>query len=265
MSRIIRSQQAKLEEDQQQQIQIRIRDLFEPETFGIQQPLVAAEPTLTKEELLIERDQLLADAQRQIELERQQFEAFQQEQMAAIEQMKQVWEEEKPTLQQQAYDEAFSQGYEEGVQKAEAQMAEMIAQTNEVLHRAEADAMQHIEAQEPVILHLAMQAAERIIGKALSDDEQTFVEIVRRGLKEVREMDFIKVYVSSTYYSLVSNAKAELSEMFPPDVQFLIFVHDDLQQTECYIETNYGRVVVSIDEQLQQLRQQLYDILESKE
>ena len=33
-----------------------------------------------------------------------------------------MWEEEKLTLQQQAYDEGFAQGYEEGIQKANADM-----------------------------------------------------------------------------------------------------------------------------------------------
>ena len=33
--------------------------------------------------------------------------------------------------------------------------------------------------------------------------------------------------------------------------------------TECYIETNHGRIVVSIDEQLNELREKLVEIMES--
>ena len=45
--------------------------------------------------------------------------------------------------------------------------------------------------------------------------------------------------------------------MFPSDVPFMIFVNEDLQNTESYIETNHGRIVVSIDEQLKELRLKL--------
>ena len=45
----------------------------------------------------------------------------------------------------------------------------------------------------------------------------------------------------------------------------MIFVNEDLEDTECYIETNHGRIVVSIDEQLNELRLKLYEILDSKE
>ena len=53
--------------------------------------------------------------------------------------------------------------------------------------------------------------------------------------------------------------------MFPTDVPFMIFVNEDLENTDCYIETNHGRIVVGIDEQLNELRLKLREILESKE
>ena len=73
----------------------------------------------------------------------------------------------------------------------------------------------------------------------------------------------IKLYVASTYYPLVTCGREELAEIFPPDVPFLIFVNEDLNDTECYIETNHGRIVVSVDEQLKELRSKLIELLES--
>ena len=98
--------------------------------------------------------------------------------------------------------------------------------------------------------------AERIIGQTLEDDEEIFLSIVKRGLKEAREMKEIKLYVSLDYFELVSDNRDELASIFPPDVPFIIFVNEDFESTECYIETNHGRIVVSIDEQLNELREQ---------
>ena len=254
-----------MQAEAQNKVEIQIRNMFIAESFVSPNIQEEQEPKLTLEQVLAERDQLLEAAQHEIELERQQFEVFRAEQLETIEQLKQLWEEEKQTLQQQAYDEAFSQGFEDGMRKAEAQMADTLANANAVLKQAEVDAQQYIEAQESVILHIGLRSAERILGKLIEEDEQKFVDIVRRGLKEVREMESIKVYVSTQYYPLLSKSRDELAEMFPPDVQFLVFINEEMTDTDCYIETNHGRVVVSVDEQLQQLRQKLYEILESKE
>ena len=65
------------------------------------------------------------------------------------------------------------------------------------------------------------------------------------------------------YFELISDNRAELASIFPPDVPFLIFANEDFDSTECYIETNHGRIVVSVDEQLNELREQLIEIMES--
>ena len=78
-------------------------------------------------------------------------------------------------------------------------------------------------------------------------------------------MKEIKIYVSPNYHALVTKNRDELAEMFPVDVPFMIFVNGDLANTESYIETNHGRIVISIDEQLNELRLKLSEILNSKE
>ena len=263
MSKIIRGVQA--QQLKKHAIEIQLRDMFIPEPIVPFEKEEAEGNLLTLEEVLQERNRLLEEARLQIESERAQFEAFQQSQLASIEQLKAVWEEEKIQLEQQAYDEAFSKGFEEGMQKATAQMVESINVTNEIMDLARINAEKYMMEQEQVILDLAIKCAEKIIGYELETKDETFVSIIKSALKEVRELQNIKVYVSYEYYPLVSKYRDELAELFPPDVQFLIFVNDDLQDEQSYIETNHGRVIVSLDEQLQELRAKLSEILESKE
>ncbi|MEO4053524.1 flagellar assembly protein FliH [Solibacillus sp. CAU 1738] len=264
MSRIIRSMQA-APLDEEKVVKIEIKDMFQP-IFGQElSEQVSEQPQLTIEEIVAERDKYLAEAQQQIAQEREQFEQFRNEQLDAIEQLKLTWEEEKLFLQQQAYDEGFASGYEEGIQKANAAMAEALKVANEtVVHSAE-NARKYIEDQEFVILELALTAAERILDVTLDRDDEMFTGIVKRGLKEAREMKEVKVYVSPQYYENVTKNRDELAEMFPPNVPLLFFVNEDLHQTESYIETNHGRIVLTIDEQLNELRLKLNEILESRE
>lgn len=224
------------------------------------------EAKVTVEDIMKERDRLLNEGRGMLQAEREAFELEKQMHFQEIEQLKLTWEEERPTRVQEAYDEGFGQGYEDGANKVNTAMAESLKTANEVIMHAQENARKYIEDQEAGILELGLTAAERILGTSLERDDQLFVSIVRRGLKEAREMKEIKIYVSPAYYELITKNRDELAEMFPPDVPFMIFVDEDLENdTDCFIETNHGRIVVSIDEQLNELRLKLNEILESKE
>lgn len=260
MSRIIRGAVQKAEKE----IQILPFKHFLP--FGENDlEEVEVEPVMTREQVLAERDQLLADARIQLEREREQLEAYKQEQLQAIEELKLMWEEEKQALQQQAYEESFAQGFEDGMKKAQADMEQAIHTANSTIDDAKKNAESYLESQEPIILELAIASAEKIIDTHLERNDEHFISIVKRALKDAREMKEIKIYVAPHYYQVVTQNRDELAEMFPIDVPFMIFVNEEMENADCYIETNHGRVVVSIDIQLNELRLKLREILDSKE
>lgn len=263
LSRIIRSIHYNKQEEQQKEIAI--RPMFQPETFGRDAETEEAPHVPTLEEIMIERDRLFEQANREIEQQREQLAQQATEQQQQLLEAQQAFEESLPELQQQAYDSGFQQGYEEGTLKAQADLAQALATANATMNEAQQQALQYMEAQEAVILELAMKSAEQIIGVVLERDDEAFVSIIQKALKDAREMKLIKVYVAPEYYELICANREDLMTMFPPDVPFLVFVNEDLQATESYIETNHGRIVVSIDTQLQELRKALSELLYSKE
>lgn len=210
-----------------------------------------------------ERNTMLEEMQKQNVVERKNLDEMKRKTIEDIEAMKREWETKKVELQQEAYDEGFQTGFGEGRDKAHSEMATSVQLANEATDQSHENANQYLSSQERVILDLAMQTADRIMGEALEVDEEKFLSVVRKALKEVREMKEIKLYVSIDYYKLVSDNRAELASIFPPDIPLLIFVNDDFDSTECYIETNHGRIIVGIDEQLSHLREQLIEIMES--
>lgn len=260
LSRIIRSSSTVQQEEKQ--VKIQLRNLFKVDFDGEEN---TQDSTITMDEIFAERDQILSQAALEIESQKQEFERYRQEQLEMLEQLKKIWDEEKLVLEQNAYEQGFQQGYEEGMQKAQVEMHESLKAANQVIEDSRIIAQDYIEEQEQVILELALTASERIIGASLERDEEVFLSIVKRGLKEAREMKEIKIYVSPTYHHLISQHRSELVEMFPTDVPLLVFVDEEINETDCYIETNHGRIVVSIDEQLSELRLKLNEILDSKE
>lgn len=210
-----------------------------------------------------EHNLMMKIAQRTIDEEKRSLEDMRRITTEDIAAMKNAWESEKVQLQQQAYEEGFQIGFGEGRDKALSDMSASLQLANEITDKSRITATEYQESQERVILELAMTAASRILGTEIEDNEEQFLSIVRRALKEVREMEDIKIYVSSEYYKLVSDHREELASIFPPEVPFLIFVNEEFDSTECYIETNHGRIVVTVEDQLNELREQLIGILES--
>ncbi|MDW0109231.1 flagellar assembly protein FliH [Sporosarcina aquimarina] len=221
-------------------------------------------PQLNLAEVIMERDRLLNDAQRQVNVEKAEIEQMRQTAHDDIDAMRNAWETEKAQLQQEAYEEAFQVGFEEGTKKSISEMQEITKKTNETVKIAEKNGQSYLEHQERLILEIAMKSAERILGHVLDDNPEMYLSIVKRGLKEAREMREVKLYVSPECYKLVSDNREELASIFPPDVPLLLFVNDDFKETDCYIETNHGRIVVSVDEQLNEMKERLVELLESE-
>lgn len=238
---------------------IQIKNLHMSEELKEDQPL-------SLELILKEREYMIQEAEQHIAAEKAELAHVVERNKQYIEEQLKAWEEQKLSYQQAAYEEGFSQGFEEGRSKAQAEMEQALRTANETVEIAQENAADYIKHQEQVILELAIRSAERILGTKLEDNEELFLSIVKRGLKEAREMKEIKLYVSPAYYTLVSSNREELASIFPVDVPFMIFVDEDMNNaTDCYIETNHGKIIVSMDEQLQELRLKLVDILDSME
>lgn len=256
LSNVFRSFNTMLEDGNTKEISIR--------SLSISQE-TDAEERLSLDAVLTERDRLLKDAHEINEREKSAIEQLRQTATDDIKSMQAAWQIEKTELQQQAYEEGFQVGYEEGRNKAMSDMTASIRLANEATNISRENATQYLMDQERVILELAMLTAERIIGQTLQEDKEIYLSAVKRALKETREMKEIKLYVSLDYYEIVSKNRSELASIFPSNVPFLIFANEDFESTECYIETNHGRIVVSIDEQLNEIRGKLIEIMESGE
>lgn len=254
MSNVFRSFNTILEEGETKEISIRSLSNSKE---------VAPEVSLSLDSILVERERILKEARTVNEQEKEAIERLRQTATDDILAMQAAWQNEKTVLQQQAYEEGFQIGYEEGHNKSLADMAVSVCTANDTTTSSTENARQYLVSQERIILDLAMLSAERIIGQTLLDDEEVYLSVVKRALKETREMKEIKLYVSLDYFEIVSKSRSELASIFPPNVPFLIFANDDFESTECYIETNHGRIVVSIDEQLNELREKLIGIMES--
>lgn len=175
---------------------------------------------------------------------------------------KERWITEREQLMQEAYNAGFLQGEEEGRKKGYQEYENKLQEANEITQNNREQYEGYIQRAEKVIIDLGIACAGKIMNQKLKDEPGLFLSIVERGLKEVRDLPHIQIHVHPSRHKLLAENKSDLEVMFPTDIQCFIYANDDLLPEECYIETNQGRVIVSVDSQLKELKMKLHHLLE---
>lgn len=200
-----------------------------------------------------EANQRMAAAENDAEMIRQQ-----------IMKEKHAWNEEKQQLMEEAHNVGYNAGFSKGKEQGYAEMRESIHFAQNVIETAKRDYESKIVSAEGTILQIAIKVAEKILGTTLEKDEQLFSSIVKTVLKEVREDREVQIHVHPTYYEMILSQKDELLNVFPAETALYIYPNEELLETNCYIESENGRVDASIDSQLAEIKQKLFELLESE-
>lgn len=252
LSRIIKSYQT--QEETEHKVSIKIRQF---PTFQHEEHHSTVSETVIHEQL----KQANAQADLIVTQAHEQAEAI----LLDVHQAKEKWEvEEKPMYIEQAQKEGYQQGIEDGMQQGYHEMSESIAYAQEIIDLAKREYGIKLEAAEPVILELAIKVAEKIIGLELTEDNLTFLSIVKRAIKEARESREVQLHVHPIQYPFILSQKEELLSIFPKNTDFYIYPNDDLLESSCIIESENGRIDASVDSQLQEIKVKLIELLEGE-
>ncbi|MGQ4664619.1 flagellar assembly protein FliH [Metabacillus halosaccharovorans] len=171
------------------------------------------------------------------------------------------WDQEHEQLIEQAKQEGYAEGLELGRQEALRQYQSTIEESNHVIDLSKRDYDEKIQSAENAILELSIKIAEKIIAVKLSESPNHFLPLVKKGLNEVKEYEHIKIHVHPLYYEFVLSQKDELRTLVTNDTDFNIYANAELNEHDCFIESAFGQIDVSIDTQLEQLKKQLMDLL----
>lgn len=254
LSRIIKSYQAK--EQKEQEVSIKIRPFPTIELDQEEESLELDSASIYKriEQAKHEAETIVNEAHEQAQII-----------LAEIQQAKSQWElEEKPMYMEQAQKEGYQQGKEDGIQIGYSEMAELLTQAKDIVARSKLDYVKKIEEAEPVILELAIKAAEKIIGVELEENNEAFLSIVKRTIKQVRNHREVQLHVHPTQYPFILAQKEELNAIFPINTDFYIYPDEDLSENSCIVESENGRIDASVDSQLLELRTKLIELMEGE-
>ncbi|MFG6118252.1 MULTISPECIES: flagellar assembly protein FliH [Thalassobacillus] len=204
-----------------------------------------------------EIERKLQEAERERNAARVQAEALLRNTEAEINDKKQIWEQERVQLAEDARKDGFEQGLKEGRNKGFEEFAQHIEKARLVIDQAKEEYQQILASSETDILDIAVQAAEKVICQQLTHSPESFMSLVKGVIAEVQDQPEIIISVHPEQYSLLLTQKQELEPLISSKSKLTIYPHTQLDPYSCLIESPFGRIDASIDSQLTELRKQL--------
>ena len=215
--------------------------------------------------VIAEREAIIQKAQEEaasiIQLSQREAERVQQE----ISQQQEQWlNVERRLLEEEAKQIGYEEGYSVGKQQGFEDMQELIRLAQNVVSSSKVDYQHYLDSAESTILELAVSVAEKIIHHQIQSAEETYLQLVKKAIKDAREFEHVELRVHPFQYEKVLVQKDELQGIFPKETNFFIFPDEELSETDCIIETTSGRIDASVDSQLKEMKHKLHELLEGE-
>ncbi|MBP3039462.1 flagellar assembly protein FliH [Bacillaceae bacterium Marseille-Q3522] len=179
-----------------------------------------------------------------------------------IDKAKRLWEEEKKVIKEQVQKTAYEDGIREGINKGYEEMHLNILNAENVVKAAKTDYQKKVNEAEQTILELAIAVAEKITAAEIAENEENYLSLVKQAIKTMKESHEIQIHVHPSHYDFVLSHKEELQSIFLKTEEIYIYPNDELAENGCWIESSAGRMDVSVDSQLAEIKNKLYELLE---
>lgn len=177
-----------------------------------------------------------------------------------LEHKKEVFTLELAAERKRELERGFAEGFDQGERAGFDAWQTKLNKANDITNQALNEAHAYIDQQEFVILQLSLKVAEKIIAQSLSNDDETWIELVKNAVKEMREHSPIKILVSLTQYEQTIQHLSDLKAItYGSDI--LVFVDDQLEPYDCRIESPAGTLDAGVSSQLKKLKEAMIELL----
>lgn len=159
---------------------------------------------------------------------------------------------------------ARKEGYDFGYNSAIEEINPLKIQIQQELEAAISEKEETLKAIEPNIVKMVLQISKSIFGKALKTDPQTIVLLIKRGLSEANTTGKVFIHISRYDYEVAQQNISKLSEFVDSNSELEILKDSSLDEGDCIIETSFGNVDCSFDQQFKSIKNELLYILENR-
>ena len=203
--------------------------------------LVSEEPAPIEEELPTPEDLLNEAEERCNEM----LEQAKAEAERIIDEAKQSAENLKST--------AKLEGYAEGKESAEAELADARASLDEERNEMLLQYEELVRNIEPQMVEIITNAYEKVFGENFFSRRDVMVCLINRALMHVDNKEQVTINVCPSDYDMLIGMKSSLYEKVSLQLEPNIIQRDDYEKGQAKIETEFGIIDCSVDTELKEL------------
>lgn len=146
-------------------------------------------------------------------------------------------------------DEAIKAGFASGETKGLAQVTEKLVAFERLREKFYADA-------EPEMIKLVMEIAEKVIGRAITENPQLIYSVIKQALEKALG-DRITVRLNPEDYKTVMEGDAAMREMADRTKRLVFREDDSITKGGCIVETEVGTIDALLETQMDAIRKAL--------
>lgn len=165
-------------------------------------------------------------------------------------------------LEREAYEKGFEQGQKDGLSLGEKRVEQTLRQLEEFLQGLSALKERIYSEAEGELLELSMEIAGLVIKKEIETDPEVVVRSIRSALSFLVDRSRIRVLISPEDAGEVQRRLPEFASAHKLD-KLQVVEDQSLQRGGCLIETGFGRINATIEDQLSHLRESLREQFEA--
>ena len=154
-------------------------------------------------------------------------------------------------------EEARKEGYEAGIAEAGTEIASQLSDIRSCVKDIEEQMGQQARELQEQLAGISLKIAEKILCKALKEDDAAIAELVERAVLSERDKRNIVVHLSDRSLELVEALEKKLEPLREKNDGFLRIKTEDQPPGYVQIETEEGIVDASVFVQLENLKAQL--------
>lgn len=177
---------------------------------------------------------------------------------------KEVLEQSKEDGYSKGYEVGFNEGYEKGYSEGKSKSDNLISEALEIKNGYLYKKENLLTDLEEDIIELVISVYEKIINKKNEEDTEMIISLVLNGIKSLDLTDKLTIITSKEDFSILEMARDEIlakaSMISHLDIKYDI----SLEKGDCILETSKGNIDVSLNNQLDEVKELLTTILNNE-
>ncbi len=163
-------------------------------------------------------------------------------------------------LKQQVYEEARSDGYEQGLAQAKQEYEALIEEAQDIKNQAGIEYKKVLDSLEEDSVNTIIDIAKKVISKEL-ECKQNILLLVKDAFEKCSKDRKVVLKLSEQDYDFVNENKDELESMLERSEEIEIKKDLSLKEGGCIIETSIGSIDASAETKFEKIENDFKDIL----